>query len=337
MTLLKLIGKRLLMIPLSLVVLITLTFLLVELMPGNPAVTIAGSFATPEKIAEIESDLELNRPLAERYAGYVTSALRGDLGTSFFSGQPVTQEIWRRLPATIELVGLALILACVIGLVLGSLGAYYRRTRYDSFSRATITLFQSVPDFLLALLLIFVVYFLWGLAPAPVGRLGFSGVAVDRVTGLLLIDSLMAGRLDVMWEALRHLMLPVLALGIVYSAYFGKTTRSTMAEALASPQVEFARASGLPERKVIYYAFLQARTPIITYAAILFGALVGGAAIIETIFSWQGVGEWALTAILSLDVPVIQGFILVAGFITILIYLLLDILVLVLDPRVQYD
>jgi len=337
MTLLKLIGKRLLMIPLSLVILITLTFLLVELMPGNPAVTIAGSFATPEKIDEITTDLGLDRPIHERYGDYLASALQGDLGESFFSGQPVTQEIWRRLPATIELVGLSLIVACVIGLLLGSFGAYYRRTWYDSFSRATVTLFQSVPDFLLALLLIFVVYFLWRVAPAPVGRLGFSGAEVDRVTGLLIVDSLLAGRLDVLWEALRHLMLPVLALGVVYSAYFGKTTRATMAAALASPQVEFARAAGLPERKVIYYAFLQARTPIITYAAILFGALVGGAAIIETIFAWQGVGEWALTAILSLDVPVIQGFILAAGTITIVIYLLLDVLILVLDPRVRFQ
>lgn len=337
MRLAKLIGTRILMIPLSLLVLITLSFFLLELMPGNPAVTIAGSFATEEKIAEITTQLGLDKPLGQRYLEYLGSALTGDLGESFFSGRPVTTELWQRLPATVELVGFSLLLAAVIGLTLGTLGAYYRRTWYDSFSRGAITLFQSIPDFLLALLLILFLFFLWRVAPAPVGRLGLSSASVDKVTGLLIVDTVLSGRIDLLWEALRHLLLPVLALGIVYSAYFGKTTRSTMATALASPQVEFARASGLPERKVVYYAFLQARTPIITYAAILFGALVGGAAIIETIFSWQGVGQWALTAILQLDVPVIQGFILAAGFVTILLYLLLDVMVLVLDPRVRYE
>lgn len=337
MRLATLIGKRLLMLPLSLLVLITLSFLLVELMPGNPAVTIAGSFATEDKVAQITSDLGLDRPLPERYASYLAAAVRGDLGRSFFSGTSVTTELWNRLPATIELVAFALVVAGVIGLVLGTLGAYFRRTWYDSFSRGAITLFQSIPDFLLALLLVFVLFFLWGIAPAPVGRLGLSTAGIDRVTGLLVVDTVLAGRFDLLWEALRHLMIPVLALGIVYSAYFGKTARSTMATALSSPQVEFARACGISERKVVWYAFLQARTPIITYAAILFGTLIGGAAIIETIFSWQGVGQWALDATLSLDVPVIQGFILVAGFVTILLYLLLDVLVLILDPRVRYE
>jgi peptide/nickel transport system permease protein len=151
----------------------------------------------------------------------------------------------------------------------------------------------------------------------------------------LLVDTLVAGDLNAFVLAGQHLLLPVLALGIVYAAYFGKTARSTMATALDSTQVEFARACGLSEWKVVYYAFLQARTPILTYGAILFGALIGGAAIIETIFSWPGAGSWALTAILSLDIPVIQGFILAAGFVTITVFLLLDVLILLLDPRVR--
>jgi peptide/nickel transport system permease protein len=337
MRLATLIGRRLLALPLSLLILVTLTFLLVELMPGNPAVAVAGSFASPEQVAEIEAELGLDRPLVDRYLSYLGSAVRGDLGESFFSGQAVTAALWERLPATVELVALALLVAGVIGLVLGTLGAYFRRTWYDSFSRAAITLFQSIPDFLLALLLIFFLFFLWRLAPAPVGRLGLSTGSVERVTGFLLIDTLVTGQPGLFVEALRHLMLPVLALGIVYSAYFGKTARSTMAKALGSSQVEFARASGLSEWKVLTYAFLEARTPILTYGAILFGALVGGAAIIETIFTWQGVGQWALTAILELDIPIIQGFILAAGLVTIVLYLLLDVLVLILDPRIRYE
>jgi len=245
-------------------------------------------------------------------------------------------ELSERLPATMELVILALIVAGIVGLFLGVLGAYYRGRKVDQITRGTVTLFQSIPDFLMALLLIFFLFYLWSVAPAPVGRLGFSDVAVDTTTGFLLIDTLIAGDVNAFFVAGQHLFLPVLALGIVYAAYFGKTARSTMAIALDSTQVEFARACGLPERKVVYYAFLQARTPILTYGAILFGALIGGAAIIETIFSWPGVGNWALSAILSLDIPVIQGFILAAGFVTITLFLLLDVLIVLLDPRVRF-
>lgn len=324
------------MIPVSLFVLMTLTFLLLELMPGNPAVTIAGDFASDEEIASIEESLGLNDPIARRYVDYLGDVITGDLGRSFFSDQPVRDELLDRLPATMELVALSLVVAGVIGLALGSVGAYYRRGPMDRVTRGAVTLFQSIPDFLLALLLIFFLFYLWGIAPAPVGRLGLSGGSVDSVTGFLLIDTLIAGDLDSFFTAAKHLLLPVSGLGIVYAAYFGKTARSTMATALDSSQVEFARACGVPERKVVYYAFLQARTPILTYAAILFGALIGGAAIIETIFSWQGVGQWALDAILTLDVPVIQGFILGAGLLTILLYLFLDVLVILLDPRVRY-
>lgn len=333
----KLVARRLVMLPVSLLVLVTLSFGLVEIMPGNPAVTVAGNFASPEEVARIEQSLGLDRPVGERYLDYVGDAARGDLGSSFFTGQSVLGELGRRLPATIELVVLSLLLSAAVGLFLGTFGAYFRRTWKDRSSRNLVTLFQSIPDFLLALLFIYFLFFLWGIAPAPVGQLGFQAGTVERTTGFLLIDTLVEGRPDLFVEYLHHLLLPVLALGLVYSAFFGKLARAVMATAFASPQVEFARACGLPERKVIRYAFLQARAPILTYGAILFGSLVGGAAIIETIFSWQGAGQWALEAILKLDVPVIQGFILAAGVMTILIYLFLDVLVALLDPRVRYE
>ncbi|MDP4804200.1 MAG: ABC transporter permease [Candidatus Nanopelagicales bacterium] len=335
MGLMRLIGKRLLLIPISLFILVSLSFLLLELMPGNPAITIAGDFASDAEIEKIEESLGLNDPLGARYLSYLGSVVRGDLGRSFFSDQPVLGELRERLPATMELVFLSLIVAAIVGLFLGVLGAYYRGRKVDKATRGTVTLFQSIPDFLMALLLIFFLFYLWSVAPAPVGRLGFSGVSVEPITGFLLVDTLVAGDLNAFVLAGQHLLLPVLALGIVYAAYFGKTARSTMATALDSTQVEFARACGLSEWKVVYYAFLQARTPILTYGAILFGALIGGAAIIETIFSWPGAGSWALTAILSLDIPVIQGFILAAGFVTITVFLLLDVLILLLDPRVR--
>lgn len=330
--------KRLAMIPVSVVIVITLSFGLVELLPGDPATAIAGNFASPEQIEQIREDLGLNRSLVARYVSYLGDVIQGDFGQSFFSNQPIRTEIAKRLPATLELVGLSLALAAAIGVFLGVVGAYFGRGLPDRLTKTGITVFQSVPDFLLALLLIYFLFFILGWAPSPLGRMGLAGSGgVEQVSGLLLVDTLLDGNVEAFRRALRHLVLPTLALGIVYSAYLGKTARATMANALGSQQVEFARACGLPEHQVIRYAFLEARTPIITYMTILFGALLGGAAIVETIFSWQGVGEWALDAMLNLDIPAIQGFIVVAGVATILLYLALDVAVMLLDPRVRLD
>lgn len=337
MSVVKLIGKRLLVLPISILITITFTFLLVELMPGNPALTIVGSFGTEEEVARVEEELGLNDPITDRYVAYLSAASRGDLGRSFFTDRPVVEELRDRLPATIELVGLSIAFAALVGVSLGTVSAYFRRGWYDRVSRNIITFFQSVPDFLVALVLIFLLFYLARIAPAPVGRLGLGGGGFERITGFMLVDTLLQGRFDLFVRAIQQLFLPVLSLGLVYSAYFGKVARSSMGSALLSPQVEFARACGLRERTVVRYAFLAARTSVITFAAILFGALVGGAAIIETIFSWQGAGQWALEAILKLDIPIIQGFILVVGTLTILLYLVLDVIVLLLDPRVRYE
>lgn len=334
---LRLILKRLLLLPISLFILVTLSFGLTELLPGDPAVAIAGNFASDTEVARISADLGLDRPLTERYVDYLSSTLHGDIGTSFFTGLDVRDELATRLPATLELVVLSLILAALIGLGLGTWGAYHRGRWPDRFSRASITLFQSVPDFLIALLAVFVFYYLLSIAPDPVGQLGLDGSERPQVTRFLLVDTVLVGRFDLLVSYLAHLVLPVMALGVAYSAFFGKMARSTMASAFASPQVEFARACGLPERQVVRYAWLASRAPIVTYGAVLFGSLIGGASIIETIFSWQGAGQWALEAILRLDVPVIQGFILATGLLTIVIYLVLDVVTLFLDPRVRYE
>lgn len=336
MTRTRFILKRLALVPLSALVVVTLSFGLVELIPGDPAQAIAGGFATDEAVDQIRTDLGLDRPLGERYVSYVSAMVTGDLGRSFVTDRPVSTEIVERLPATIELITLALLFAGILGVAMGTAAAYYSKRAPGRLTNVGITALQSIPDFLLALLLIYFLFFIAGVAPPPVGRSGLGGGSVETVTGFLLVDSLLAGDIRAFGAALQHLMLPVLALGFVYSAYLGKTARSTMTNALRSEQVEFARACGLHERTVLRYALVQARTPIITYLAILFGALLGGAAIVETIFSWQGVGQWSLEAMLDLDVPAIQGFIAVAGLVTVVLYLLLDIIVMWLDPRITY-
>lgn len=327
--------KRLLVIPVSAFVIVTLTFGLVSLIPGDPAVTISGGHGSPAQLAAIRDQLGLNHSLGRRYVDYVLSVGHGDLGRSFYTGQPVRSSIANYLPNTLELIVPALALALGLGLVLGLVGAYFRRRLPDRISSVGITITQSVPDFVLGLLGIYVLFYRLRFVPAPIGRLGVTDALPPRHTGFLFIDSLVAGQWGTFGSAVAHAVLPALTLGIVYSSYFGKTARATLGQAMGSAQVEFARACGLPERQVVRYAFLAARTPILTYGAILFGVLLGGDAIIETIFAWQGAGQWALNAMLNVDVPVIQGFVLVAGLMTLLIYIALDFTVVALDPRLR--
>lgn len=324
------------MIPVSMLVIVTLCFGLVSLIPGDPAVTISGGYATADELASIRHSLGLDKPLFERYVDYLVNVVHGDLGTSFFTREPVLKSIGAYLPNTLELIVMALVVAVVLGLLLGGIGAYFQRRLPDRVSSLLITITQSVPDFVLGLLGIYVLFYLARIAPPPLGRLGIGESEPPSVTHFLIIDCLLAGDWQALGSALRHAFLPVLTLGIIYSSYFAKTTRATLGQTMRSTQVEFARACGLPEWQVIRYAFVAARTSIVTYGAILFGVLLGGAAIIETIFSWQGAGQWALDAMLKVDVPVIQGFVLVVGLMTLLIYLFLDVLIVFLDPRTSY-
>jgi ABC-type dipeptide/oligopeptide/nickel transport system permease component len=329
-------ARRLLFIPAALLIVATCAFWLIELLPGDPARILAGTLASDERIEQIRDELGLSAPASERYVDYVRGIGRGDLGTSYFSGRPVSEEITLYLPATIELIAGSLILATLIGVALGTAGAYYQGRAGDRITRWIVTIFQSVPDFFLALILIYLLYFILGLAPAPAGRLGFFDPVPVRVTGFLYADAAIAGDWQTLRVALARGILPTLTLGLVYSAYFAKAARSSVGESLQSQQVTFARACGLRERTVLRYALLDARTPILTFVGILFAALIGAAAIVETVFAWNGLGQWALTAILRNDVPAIRGFVLVSGLVTLLVFLVIDVVVALLDPRVSY-
>lgn len=320
----------------SLFAIITVAFGLVLLIPGDPVLAILGDQVTPGAVERLRSELGLDRPALERYVTYLTGVLRGDLGESFFTQRPITADIARFLPATLELVVLSLGVAFLLGIFIGMMAAWFRDRLPDRLLRLVVTALQSIPDFVWGVVLIFTLFFLWRLVPPP-GVRGALEFGWERVTGVLLIDAVIAGDWDLFVAALHQAVLPVLALGLTYSAYLAKVTRATMREALASDQVEFAKACGLPRRQVMRYGFTTARNSILTYLAILFGHLIGGAAIIETLFGWPGVGQWAVIGILKLDIPVIQGFILLAGVIALSSYLLLDWLVAVLDPRVSYE
>ncbi|MDF1704704.1 MAG: ABC transporter permease [Aeromicrobium sp.] len=333
---LKLVASRLLFLFVALFGVVTLSFLLVSVTPGDPAELIAGPVASQDQIEAIRADLGLDQSLWQQYLDYIGGLLHGDLGTSYYTNLSITSEIGNRLPATLILIALSVVFAAVVGVGVGAAGAYFRGRWPDKVGRFGTSLFQSVPDFFLALILIYVVFFVLGLAPAPTGQIGISDVRPEKVTGFITIDALIAGEMGTFWSAVSHLFLPVLTLGLVYAAYFAKTARSTVGKALNSQQAQFARAMGLPERTVLRYAFVEARGTIVTYAGVIFAALLGGEAIVERIFAWDGIGTWALQGILRLDVPVVQGMVLVAGAITLVTYTLLDIIVGLLDPRITH-
>jgi peptide/nickel transport system permease protein len=329
--------RRLAFIPVALFGIITASFLLVSIMPGDPALVILGSTASEQELLTVRSELGLDRPLFDRYVTYIGDVLTGDFGQSFFTGQDIGSEILRFFPASVELVVMALVLAGIVGISLGALAGYYRGHGQDRAARVVIASLQALPEFLIGLLLIFFLFYLWRLAPSPLGRLGIMDTYPPVVTHFLLLDLIIAGDWKTLGSALHRSMLPIFTLALGAIPMFAKITRATVGAAMESKQVQFARACGLPEWRVLHYALLQARTPILTYTAMLFGAMVGGSAIIETMFSWQGLGQWGLNAIITLDIPAIQGFVIFTGLFTMLVYLALDLLVVALDPRVHHD
>ena len=327
-------ARRLAFVPFAVLIVVTLSFFIVNLVPSDAAREKAGGLASEADVAIVKHEMGLDKDIWHRYADFISDIFtHASLGRSFYSGNTVWSDVWLFLPSTIELIVLSLIVATVVGVGLGTLGAHFKERFPDVLVRGFITVTQAIPDFFLGLLLIFIVFYKAGWLPAPTGQVGLLDFPENPVTHAVLFDALFQGQWGMAGIAFMHAILPALTLGIFYSAYFAKTARSVVGRAFDSYQVEFARSLGLSEAKVLGYAFRQARTPIITYGSILFAALIGGAAIVETVFAWGGLGQFAIDRILHLDIPEVQGFILVAGLFTLLIFLLLDILVIFLDPR----
>jgi len=313
----------------------SLAFIVVNLTPGDPVEVIAGGIASEETKQAIRVELGLDQSIYERYINYLGDLLNGDLGNSFYTKVPVIDSINQYLFDTFELIIMSLIIALLLGFLIGGVGAYFRGKLPDRLSNILLSIIQSVPDFFLGLLLIYLFFYKLELVPAPIGRIGLSDVPPEEITGGLLIDSILTGNWEIFKVGLKHAILPSVTLGIFYSSYFGRTARNVLGNSLNSKQVEFAKSLGLSKFRTFIYALVDARTPILTYIAILFAGLFGACAIIETVFAWNGIGSWAITKIMMLDIPAIQGFILFAGLITLFTYTFLDILITYLDPRIR--
>lgn len=324
---------RLLLLPVALLGLATVTFALVNLVPSDPASAIVGPSAPAEQAEQVRESLGLNDPVLDRYRDFMAGAVRGDFGESYYDRRPVADSILDRITSSLVLVVPGLALGALVGVSLGVWAAHRQRRWPDRLAGRFFLLGQSMPDFLVGVLLIFALFAVAGVVPAPSGQLAIADPVPPRVTGAAIVDALLDGDLAVASSAFRHLLLPVTTLAFALVPYFGLTTRAVMAPRLYGPAAEFARACGLRERTVIRYALREGRTPIITYAVLLFAMLLGGVGIVEILFAWNGLGQWALSSIQRLDLPVIQGFVMTVGGATLVTYFVLEVLVTVLDPR----
>ncbi|MFY8082581.1 MAG: ABC transporter permease [Rubrivivax sp.] len=334
----RLIGKRLLGALPNLLGVMVISFLLTRALPGDPAAYFAGGAATQEAVEQVRRALGLDRPLPEQFLCYVADIARGDLGISLTTGQPVLQELLARLPASLEMVLLALVLSCAVAIPLGVMAATRPGSWVDQLCRLVTTMGVSLPTFFTGLLLAYVFYFLLGWAPAPLGRLDPVFSPPPAVTGLYLIDAALAGDAALWWASLRQLMLPVLTMAVFVLAPIARMTRASMLQVLSADFVRTARASGLSATTVLVrYALRNALLPVVTTLGMVFGFMLGSSVVVEKVFGWPGVGSYAIDALTASDYAPVQGFVLAMGVLFVLLNLLVDVLYTLIDPRVSLE
>lgn len=308
--------RRLLLVVPVLVGMSILVFFIMALLPGDPAQAILGSYATPENLTRLRHELGLDKPVVLRYFIWFSNILRGDFGRSYSLNRPVISEVIDRLGPTMLLAGTSLMLASVLGILSGIVAAVKQFRWQDKFFTLLVLVGISAPSFWLGL--VFVLVFAVDLGLFPV-----SG----------MIDVTGGGGL---FEVVHHLVLPALTLGIVATGVIARLTRANMLEVLRKDYVRSARAKGLKERKIIYrHAFKNALVSVVPVLGIQAGFVIGGAVYIETVFQWPGIGRMLVGAILTRDILLVQGGVIVVAFIYVLINLLTDIIQYLLDPRIR--
>jgi peptide/nickel transport system permease protein len=331
---LTLIVRRLAFLVLVVFGVSVITFIISNAVPGDPARLLAGPRATPEQVTEMRVQLGLDRPLPERYVRYLGRVLQGDLGTSIVDNQPVSRALLKRIPATLELMLSALVLSLLIGIPLGVLAAVRKGGWVDHVVRAWSVLGISLPAFWLGLAFILVFYGGLGVLPAS-GRL--AGPPPPHVTGLYTLDALLAADLRTFADAVRHLFLPALTIAFGEIGNTARLVRTSMIETLQEDYVLLARASGIPERQVVFHdALRNALIPFTTLMGLALASMLYGGVVIEAVFAWPGIGRYVVDAIFNLDFAVVMAFTIVVSIAYVLINLVVDIIYTLLDPQVRH-
>ncbi len=336
----KYLSKKLLDLIPTLLGISLISFFLIRLIPGDPVLNLIGERgADPVRYLEMKKSLGLDLPIIEQFWIYLKNILRGDLGTSVISNNSVWSEFAERFPATVELGMISLFFSILIGIPLGIFAAIKRNSFFDYFLMSSSLIGYSMPIFWWGLILILFFSVKLGLTPVS-GRIDFI-YDIPTFTGFYLIDTLRpevitAEGFAPFISALRHLILPSIALGTIPLAVIARMTRSSMLEVLGEDYMRTAKAKGMSKKRIIFiHALRNALVPIITTIALLFGSIITGAILTETIFSWPGIGKWIVASITARDYPVIQGGVLIISFIIVMTNILVDIIYYFLNPKMR--
>ena len=323
----------------ALLAVVVLTFILMRVLPGDPAVFFAsGPNAGAAEIEDIRHRMGLDRPMPEQLARYLRDVAVGNLGHSLTTGQPVSRDLATRLPASLELTFTALIIALSLSVPLGVLAALRPGSLLDHAIRTVCTLGVCMPTFVSGLLLIYVFYYLLGWAPDPTGRIDVFAAPPAPTTGFLLIDCALAGDWESWRAAAAQLVLPACTMALFVLAPLARMTRASMLAALGSDFIRTAEAVGLSRRRVVLvYALRNALLPVLTIAGIVFSTMLGANVLVEKVFSWPGVAAYALDALLSSDYAPVQGFVLLMASLFVVLNLTVDVLYGLADPRVSVE
>lgn len=310
-------------------------FFITRVLAADPAPVVLGEHATPEAMQAWREDNGLADPIWVQYFNFLFGAIQGDLGTSYYSHQPVSQEIAARFPATLELAICAIIVAAVIGVTLGAVAAIRKNKAADHISMLIALIGVSMPIFWSGILLIILFSGILQVLPSN-GRVT-PMLQPTGGTGLYILDTIMQGDFTALGDVLVHLILPTLALSLYSMAIITRMTRSSMLDTLNEDYVRTARAKGLSKRAVnIKHALRNAMLPVSTVIGLQFGSLLGGAILTETVFSWPGIGKYTVDCVLKSDFPVVQGVVLLIAVIFVIVNLVVDIIYAYLDPRISY-
>lgn len=311
-----------------------LVFLLMQLAPGDPVTLLLGEDAEPHEIEEVTREWGLDQPIIVQYWQFVSQAVQGNFGESMRYGEPVTQLVAERLPATVELALASLLVAIIIALPIGVYSAIKHNSMWDHSGMTVALIGISLPNFWLGIMLIFFLGGQLNLLPVA-GRLTY-GVNVAPVTNLMLVDALIAGDLAAFWDAFKHILLPAITLGTSFAAIITRISRSSVLEVIRQDYITTARAKGLSERTVIWkHTLRNALITIITILGLQLGALLSGSVITETVFSWPGIGSLLIQAITTRDYKLAQGVIFFFAMVYFFVNLTVDLLYTWVDPRIR--
>jgi peptide/nickel transport system permease protein len=333
--------RRVLLSILSVAGVVVVTFLLSRVVPGDPAVLAAGRISNPRTIEGLRKQMGLDKPLYQQFFIYIKDVIvRQDLGRSLISKRPVMEDLKAYFPATLEVVSLSMILITLIGIATGVLSAVRQNRLSDHVVRGISLAGISMPEFWFAIMMQFL--FAWLIAGFPVDSRVSTEVLMQnplkRITGLLVFDSLVQGNWPVLVSAIAHLVLPVMTLTFTAVGQITRVTRAAMLEVLSKDYIRTARAAGMRESRVVFrYALKNALIPVLTMLGMVYGFLLGGDVLIEAVFSWPGLGRYAVQAISRLDYPAILGVTLLGACIVIFLNLAVDLLYAVVDPSIEYD